>query len=80
MGKKQPSARAKRADQKRYSKAEMNDRKETTKLKRAVASADRSFCRMVRGLCDDGVLKRITFSAKIRKMNPLDYTRKVLLK
>ena len=80
MRKKQPSARAKRADQKRYSKAEMKQRKEVTKLKLAVATADRSFCRMVRGLCGVGVFKRITFSAKIRKMNPLDYTRKVLLK
>ena len=80
MRKKQPSARAKRADQKRYSKAEMVARKEKTRLCRSIQEAEATFKDLVELECGDGVMKRITFSAKIRKMNPLDYTRKVLLK
>lgn len=76
----QPSARAKRADQKRYSKAEMKDGGETGTVREAVRAADSSFESRIQSILGKAAYVRLAFSARTRKMKPVEYARKVLLK
>ena len=77
---KKVSARSKRADQQRYSKAEMKARRETTLVQKAVKRAEETFALVFKAGAGEEALKRLKFIAKTRKMTPAQYAAKVLLK
>ena len=75
-----PSARAKKLDQLYVSKAEIKKNKQIKALKGAVAYAQWAF----KDECDESFTSqfwnRLVKTAKRRKMTPLQYAEKVLLK